>query len=165
MTRRNGGQQALLSKRRREEAGAVGRRVPSPVGVTMRKEYKTTRSETAEPATGAKTKRRSPRELMLDVLSALNWGGPVRIAGVSVHIYSVPDGGTWRDGVVRVTAIPANGRGIGDECAWPVMTDAEALAEAPELIEYFASRMGGASGRIAAARELLRMAPEGRGAD
>ena len=70
------------------------------------------------------------RDLILGVLSALDWGGPVRVGSVSVHVYNVPRGGTWRDGTVHVETVPTGGWGPGEPCGWPIMTEAEALMEA-----------------------------------
>lgn len=114
------------------------------------------------------TSKTTPRELILDVLGALDWGGPVRIAStnVSIHIHGIPRGGTWRDGVVDVETIPPSGHSFDSRaCSWPPMTDAEALTEAAELIEYAASRLTGAPDRVAAAREVLRLAAEERRTD
>jgi hypothetical protein len=105
------------------------------------------------------------RNLILGVLSALDWGGPVRVGSVSVRVDKVPRGGTWRDGTVHVETVPTDGFGSGEPCGWPIMTEAEALTEATELIEWFASRWAGREGnsqRIAAARELAVAAAAGR---
>lgn len=106
-----------------------------------------------------------PRELLLDVLGALDVG-ICRVASVSVHIHSVPREvedehghlrpGTWRDGIVSVESIPDSRRGSGEPCEWPPMTIAEALHEAGDIIEHFRSQV--APERIANARELLARA-------
>jgi len=101
------------------------------------------------------------RDLILDVLSVLDWGGPVRVGSVTVHVHSVPRGGNWHDGTVCVEAVPGDGRGSGKPCAWPTMTEAEALKEAAELVQWFESKWAGREGnsqRIAAARELVAAA-------
>jgi hypothetical protein len=108
--------------------------------------------------TSRKTKSPSPRETILDVLTALDWGGHVRIRNVSVHIHGVPRGGSWRDGSVSVETIPADGLGFAEPCSFPAMTAGEALTEAAELIEYADVRLKVAPDRVAAAREVLRMA-------
>jgi hypothetical protein len=105
------------------------------------------------------------RDLILDVLVALG-AGICRVGNVSVQIHGVPDEveddrgrlrpGKWRDGHVNIERLPEDGRGRGEECPWPTMTDAEALREAADLIEYFAPHRS--AERVAAARALLAAA-------